>query len=210
MITYVETNFVLELAFLQKEHDCCAQLLNLAEKKQIELLVPAYSLGEAYEKLIRRRNERAELLRRLGKELSELGRTIPYADAVTRFSELTNFLSDSNEHEYQRLVEIHRRILDVATIIPTELQALQLSLSAQKSLGLSPQDSIVYASVQHHLATHKEASCFLNKNTRDFSNPKIRNEFTAHGCQVIATFTDGLSYISNQLQQQTTPPSSPN
>ena len=54
MIVYVESNFVLELALLQEEHDSCDAIIMLAETRDIELVVPAFSLAEPYEALVRR------------------------------------------------------------------------------------------------------------------------------------------------------------
>jgi hypothetical protein len=48
VITYVESNFVLELAFRQEDSASCEELLALAESRQIELLIPAYCLGEPF------------------------------------------------------------------------------------------------------------------------------------------------------------------
>ena len=49
MIVYVESNFVLELAFLQEEHESCLELLSLSESEDICLVLPAFSIGEPYE-----------------------------------------------------------------------------------------------------------------------------------------------------------------
>lgn len=46
MIIYAESNFVLELAFRQEDCDSCEDILKLAEAGKIELLLPAYCLGE--------------------------------------------------------------------------------------------------------------------------------------------------------------------
>ena len=49
MIVYLESNFVLELAFLQAEHEECSAILRLAETGEIRLVLPAFSIGEPYE-----------------------------------------------------------------------------------------------------------------------------------------------------------------
>lgn len=46
MIVYIESNFVLELAYLQEEHESCTKILNLSEADNIELVIPAYCVGE--------------------------------------------------------------------------------------------------------------------------------------------------------------------
>ncbi len=43
MRVYVETNFVLELALQQEQHAACEAILQLAEARQIALVLPAYS-----------------------------------------------------------------------------------------------------------------------------------------------------------------------
>ena len=46
MIVYVESNFVLELAFLQEQHESCNTIITLAESSQVELVIPAFSIVE--------------------------------------------------------------------------------------------------------------------------------------------------------------------
>lgn len=46
VIAYVESNFVLELAFEQAEMEACAELLALAKSGRIQLAVPAFALVE--------------------------------------------------------------------------------------------------------------------------------------------------------------------
>lgn len=61
MDVYVETNFVLELALLQEQQQSCQKLLDLAEARRINLILPAFSLTEPYETLIRREKNRRNL-----------------------------------------------------------------------------------------------------------------------------------------------------
>ena len=41
MIVYIESNFVLELAYLQEECESCENILALSEEDKIELVIPA-------------------------------------------------------------------------------------------------------------------------------------------------------------------------
>jgi len=66
---YVETNFVLELAFDQEQKTQCELILNLCETGKINLIIPAYCLAEPHEKLTRQANHRKELQRSLDNEL---------------------------------------------------------------------------------------------------------------------------------------------
>ena len=47
MIVFVESNFILEIAYLQEQHESCEELLALGEKAQIVLKLPAFSVIEA-------------------------------------------------------------------------------------------------------------------------------------------------------------------
>ncbi len=62
MIVYVESNFVLELAFLQEEHESCDELITLAESHSIKLVVPAFSIVEPYDVLVRRSRQRQNFI----------------------------------------------------------------------------------------------------------------------------------------------------
>lgn len=72
-------------------------------------------------------------------------------------------------------------------------------MEAQQTLDLSPQDSIVYASVRKNVIIEKEAQCFINKNVKDFLIPQIEDEFAAHNCKLLGKFAAGLGYISAAL-----------
>ena len=61
MIVYLESNFVLELAYLQEEHESAEEILKLAEEDRIRLVLPAYSVGEPYDSWVRRSKQRTEL-----------------------------------------------------------------------------------------------------------------------------------------------------
>ena len=61
MNVYVESNFVLELALLQEQHASCEDILRLCEAGRMQLVIPAYSLAEPYETLVRRHKQRQRI-----------------------------------------------------------------------------------------------------------------------------------------------------
>ena len=63
---------------------------------------------------------------------------------------------------------------------------------------MSAQDSIVLASVLSHLGDTTE-SCFLNRNTKDFDRPDIREMLDEYGCKFFGRFDEGLRYIEARL-----------
>ena len=199
MITYVESNFVLELAYRQEECSSCDELLTLAEGGRIELVLPAYCVGEPYERMVRRDRQRRDVHRRLSDELRELSRSATYSESATKLADLTGLLVDAGEQEMGQLNSVLTRLLESATLIPVDRDVLKTALSLQRSLGLSPQDSIVYASVRSRVLGEKRRQCFINKNARDFLIPEIQEELAAHNCKLMTKFPDGLAHIRSVL-----------
>ena len=192
MIVYVESNFVLELAFLQEEHESCSAILGLSESGKIRLVLPAFSIGEPYEAWVRRSKQRRDLHEQLRMAIHELSRSGPYHEASDEFRELTNLLIRSGEEEKHRLDDALEKILQNVEIIPIDLDIIRNAITFQKSLDLSPQDSIVYASLLAHLTTESgELRCFITKNCKDFANPDIEDQLTAHGCKLLTKFVNG-------------------
>ena len=201
MIVYLESNFVLELAFLQAEHEKCSALLRLAEIGEIRLVLPAFSIGEPYETWVRRSKRRRQIHEDLTTAIRELSRSSPYEAASERFHELTSVLIRSGEEEKRRLDETLEKILQTVQVVPLGLNIIRAAISFQEKLYLSPQDSIVYASVLDHLnAESLERCCFITKNSRDFANPSIEDELTLHNCRLLTKFADGVGYVRHQLQ----------
>ena len=200
MIVYVESNFVLELAFLQEEHESCLELLSLSESGDICLVLPAFSIGEPYETWVRRSKQRIRLQEKLSNAIRELSRSRPYQGSSDEFQGLTNLLRRSGEEEKLRLDDILERILQTVEVIPIGLSTIRAAITFPKSLFRSPKDSIVYASVLDHLTTaSEEPRCFITKDSKDFANPDIENELTEYNCQLLTKFSDGLGYVRNQL-----------
>jgi hypothetical protein len=61
MNVYVETNFIFELAWMQEQYDSCEKILALCETGKAKLILPAYSIGETFEKLGRSQQERKQI-----------------------------------------------------------------------------------------------------------------------------------------------------
>ena len=200
MIVYVESNFVLELAFLREEHESCLELLSLSESGDICLVLPAFSIGEPYEAWVRRSKQRLGLHEQLITAIHELSRSKPYQESSDEFQELTDLLLRSDEEEKRRLDDTLQRMLQMVEVVPIGLSIIRAAITFQESRGLSPQDSIVYASILDHLATESEnCSCFITKNSRDFVNPDIENDLKAYNCRLLTKFISGLGYVRSQL-----------
>ena len=196
MIVYVESNFILEIAFTQAEASSCEEVLGLAEAGAITLVLPAYSIAECYEALLRRSRDRSALQGQVAEELGQLGRSQPYSEMVEDASGLVQLLVRSGEEQKRRLEEVVTRTLGVAELVSINLELFTLGRSLQDSHGLQPQDALVYASVLTHLPSRPaEQKCFLNRDSKDFFAPDITRELATHDCRVIPQFRNGVGYI---------------
>uniref|UniRef100_UPI00405691BE PIN domain-containing protein n=1 Tax=Candidatus Electronema sp. TaxID=2698783 RepID=UPI00405691BE len=200
MNIYAETNFVLELVFRQEQSRSCEQIVALSNEGRIKLILPAYSLVEPYETLIRRHRERRRLKTLLDAELNQLARTDSYAADILHIHPLSHILVRSTEEEADRLEKAHSDLLQIAELIPLTADILRSSAQYQHKHDLSPQDAVVCASVLHHLRQNKPAAaCFLNKNSKDFDDPDITELFERHNCAMLFRFDHGCQFIINQL-----------
>jgi predicted nucleic acid-binding protein len=200
MIVYVESNFILELAYLQEEHENCERILKLAEAKKIRLVVPAFALAEPFSAWVGRKRRRVDLHKNLTNELRELGRSKPYAESREEFQEITKALLVSGEDEKLRLDAVIERLVAVAALIPIEGETVRSAIEIQKTRRLEPQDSIVYASVLSDLpGGHEEQRCFVTKNSKDFANPDITQDLASYQCELITNFGAAYGYVLKQL-----------
>ena len=203
MIVYVESNFVLELAFLQEECRQAEEVAKLAESGEIRLTMPAFSGGEPYERMSRRSRDRKALHDRLAIEIQELSRSSPYTDIDDSARELNAILSQSASDEKARLDAVLLRLINVANIIPLDNEALRRSIGYQSQFALSPQDAIVFASVTSHLQSLEpaEEKVFVTKNKNDFVNPDIFDTLSPYNCKLLFNFTDAIGYIQSVLRR---------
>lgn len=134
MIIYVESNFVLELALLQEQHISCENILDICEVGNAKLVVPAFSIAEPYEVLIRQHKRRSHLTNELKTEFTQISRSQPYQTQITSLQEITTLLLNSLEEEKQRLSQTRDRILNISEIIPLTSDVLKTAAILEKTL----------------------------------------------------------------------------
>ena len=201
MNVYVESNFVLELTLAQEESDSCEQILLMGEAGNFQLFLPAFSLAEPYETLIRRDKDRKEIARELQQELTQMRRSVPRQTKVEAVREVIGLLTLSGSEDMDQLAHTSEAILSAASVIPLNSEVLLSALTYQNRLGLSPQDAIVYASVLWHLQeTKPDQSCFINRNAKDFDDPDVKNSMGNYGCTMLFSFNAGYDYIHSQIE----------
>ena len=191
---------MLELVLKQEQFESCEQILSLCKTKKPLMVIPAYSLAEPRETLIRLEKNRKELQRKLKSEIAQIIRNISYEKRIHELHKITNLLSDSIDEDIQRLTTYRERLIKIAETIPLTHTVLRDSSMYVSLYNRSLQDAFVYASVISHLQEFQPVTgCFLNRNSKDFDDPAIKNELKKYNCIMIPKFDDGLHYIQSQL-----------
>jgi hypothetical protein len=112
-------------------------------------------------------------------------------------------LFESAGDEQRRLDEFRARLLASARIIPLTSAILVDAPEYARTHGLPEPDAIVYASVLRDRQEHREpAACFLNRNTRDFTNPDMLVRLAEVGCRLIPGFDGGLEFVRRSLARE--------
>lgn len=202
MKVYVESNFVLEVALRQEDHDACERLLEYAERGHIELAIPAWSLAEPYATWHRRAGEREELLRRLDRVLRQLARSPEYAEVLDSSTDIIALLSRSIDRDKTRLDRTCERLIGLSSVIRLDDGALSDSYTLQSTRDLSPQDAFVYASVVAHLRRQPvdEPKVVVTRDADDFLTPEIQNDLQALGAELIPSLAGAAAHLDTELE----------
>jgi predicted nucleic acid-binding protein len=191
---YVESNFVLELALVQEQHSSCEEILRLCESGSARLIVPAYSLMEPYETLLRRQADRRQLKGNLDAQFRQIARTALYRDRLPELEVAMSLLVDSAGDDISRLDSVRSRLLACAEVAPLEGQALHRAEAQRAARELSAQDAVVYASILVHLERSAEPGCFMTRDA-DFGVMDIKRELRELQCKLLVGFDAGLRFL---------------
>jgi hypothetical protein len=121
---YVETNFILEIAFEQEQYPSCENILQLCEAGQAKLIIPAYSLAEPHEKVSRQARSRRELQQLLDAELRQLSRTTSYVSRIKSIQDIASLMVQSNEEERHRFIQCREWLLKTGEIVALTTEIL--------------------------------------------------------------------------------------
>ena len=193
MNVYVESNFVLELAFLQEQHASCDRIIDLCEAGHISLILPAFCLAEPFETIARNQKRRRKVKEGIDIEFSQIARTSTYVDRLSDFRSLTEILINISDEEARRLDITSSRLIASADVIPLDKSVMSASDYSRRIHGLSRQDALVYSSIVAHLTISKPPqSCFLNRTKISTMTTLFRNfdSTVAHSFRALMTGTD--------------------
>ncbi|MFC1737955.1 PIN domain-containing protein [Planctomycetota bacterium] len=202
MNVYVESNFVLEVALRQEQYKSCERILTICQNGKADLVVPAFCLAEPFETLTRRSKDKKELCQKLRTEIEQLSRSEQYKkkNVSEQFQNAVSLLARSADDSWKKLYDYLNQILKIAEIIPLDGKITSHGIKVKEEFDLSPQDSLVYSSVRSHLSNSKlNGSCFVNKNSKDFSNPDITEELESYSCKFFSSFDKASQYIMSQV-----------
>jgi predicted nucleic acid-binding protein len=201
ILLYVETNYILELAFAQEQSESCQRLLEISEQGNLKLVIPAFSIGECFETLVRRSKKRKQLANTVSMELREISRSLSYRSEAVALDSITRLLIQSLEDDKRRLDETLSRVLAIAEIIPLSNDVVTKAVRHRELFGFGYQDSLVYSSVMAHLELEASVqSCFVNRNSKDFDDPDIIEKLESKNCKMLFGFERGSEYVSGLLR----------
>jgi len=200
VIVYVETNFLLELSYLQERCESCQAMLELASDGAITLALPAVCAAEARATRHRRENERREFHKVLQKDIREISRSEPYRGLIEQSRDVLAALIAGGEESRNRLELAIEAFTTSATMIPLTTEIVAIARWHELAYSLTPQDAVVLASVRAHAEIHAGPKVFVSQDAKGFANPTVHDELIAVECKVLVNFTDALAYITSALK----------
>ena len=201
MIVYVETNFLLELAYLQERCESCDEILDFCTDGRISLVVPSFSIAEARRVWDDRLSERNTFQNQLAALIRELARSQPFKALPETSKDLIAALVSSGEAARDRLEQAVAMVARFGLIQPLVDQVLASAIILEKKFSLSPSDAIVLASVMTHLATAAPGpKCFVSQDAKGFANPGVHDELATFECKVLVNFADAAGYTRSILR----------
>jgi predicted nucleic acid-binding protein len=213
VITYVESNFILELALEQEEAASAEAILLGAEQRLLELVIPAFALSEPFSTMSHRSRERKRLGNQLEEHFRQLRRSSRHAVTIQPVEKTPVVLLGLEKAESDALDLAITRSLRSAGRIELTSDIFTRAIEYRRDYDLSTQDAIIYASViadaqKRDLGTGK---LFISRNTKDFDIPQIRDELVSLGAQYCESFADGIKKLEQhgiKLPRPLSPPSS--
>jgi len=204
MIVYIESNFVLEMALEQEQSSAARSILSLAESHQVELAYPSFVLSEPFENVVKARRERNILQRSLVKTLNDLKRSEPHKRIILDLDSAINVLGDAHVRQIDLLYTIFGQLAYIGRCIHIDEANFRDASIYRDSLGLSPQESIIYSAMVADLKRQPggEAKCFLSCDRKAFGSDtdrSIKIELEKHNCRYIGSFTQALDFIQSSL-----------
>ena len=200
MIVLAESNFVLELALQQEQSEEAQRVVDLAEARRLELIIPACCFAEPCQTLIRRRRERSALSRRLQSELQQLSRSKSFVGRSYASRDLPQMLAAGDDAESKGLQDTIDGLIRFCTVHPLTSQVIHDAQRMQVEFGLGPHDALVFASIDAALRGAGEVpKVFINKDSKDFAKFRIRDHLRRYECKLLTDFAAARRFVESAL-----------
>jgi predicted nucleic acid-binding protein len=200
VIVYVETNFLLELAYLQERCESCRAIVDLAARREITLALPAVCAAEARSTWYRRAADRRDFHTTLQKHVREISRSERFRGLVDQSRDVLAALITGGEESRDLLEEAIQTFVSNGTIISLSSDIVAMARWHELAYSLTPQDAVVLASVRAHAESRDEPKVFVSQDAKGFAHPTIYDELAAVECKVLVNFTDALAYLNRALR----------
>ena len=144
MKVYAESNFVLEIVRRQEQHAACEELLGLAERSSIELVLPALALFEPYGTLVRNANDIARIRRDLDGSEKALRRNNSKTQDARQLRDASDVLLRAEQEAAAAFTTVRARLLAASHLVPFDAATLAAAtaLSTELDLELRTADSV--------------------------------------------------------------------
>jgi predicted nucleic acid-binding protein len=200
---YAETNFLLEYVFDQEQSRSCKNILSMVELGVAELVIPAFSVGEAFGPLNRAHAGREATAKPLRGTLAELSRSALYEAFLEEAQRTLAFLVTTVDAEVRRYTSLRETLLKSARFAVLDGEVLRRADVLAPRFGLEVPDAIVLASILSDLDIHPTAESWLIERDRDFGDPGILAELESRQCKVFFRFSSAEDLLENRLKQGT-------
>jgi predicted nucleic acid-binding protein len=199
LIVYVETNFLVELAYLQERYESCQEILDLSRSSQITVALPAFSVAEARATLTRRASERKSLKAELDKHLYQIARSESFRTLIDDSRHVVSALLEGTEEARRRM---ERAVVDLErNIVPLTAEVIFLGYYFELTQSLTPQDALVLASVASDARNRTDEKVFVSQDAKAFSSDSVQEEL-GRDFKILTNFDDALGYIKSRLGSQ--------
>ena len=194
MRLYVETNFLLSLAFRQEQARECGLLLRASREGRIDLRIPTVCFPEAVRAVNHRVRSRRRLRNVLADEVAELhrgGRPVTARlqrdamDVADRINRLT-------QQDRKRVIRLRRNLLTENGILPLDAPSAAEAALLESTLRLEPFDAAILAAILLDLRRDPAAGAVFVSTDDHLRAPEVREQLRVHACTVVGDFRSAV------------------
>lgn len=195
MISYAESNFVLELALGQEGEPDARAILEAAQRGEVALALPAFALCEPYGTVTQRARQRRQSFSPIENQLRDLQRNAANQELVEALRRNVATALEFDRREMDDLERVVGELLQCVRILPLSSDAHHLSAILQAEHDLDPADALIAASILEDAQRQDDAKVFTTRNSRHFDFPAVHERFAAQQCELVFSFADARARL---------------